>query len=537
MPSILKKAVVYARFSSKMQMDGASIELQLDACREFASKNDYTIIDTYVDEAVSGTKESQRIRFMEMINDAETRNFDTVLVYKYNRFARNMHLQIKYEDLLDQYDIRLIAVTENYGDNHQARLLKMISAWSAENDILQISENVLRGQKARAREGIHCGGVSPLGYDLDSITKNLILAHDVDEVNAVKMIFDLRSKGYGYTEILKCLDRAGINHNKKGQPLRKTSLIAILKNEKYTGTYVFNKSAAKNKHGKRNGSRTKDESEIIRVPGGCPQIITQEIFDKAQAIRLDYNRYAGRSRSKRIYLLSGLIKCSCGASYHIVYRSSRPGHKGYVNCVCSAQRSQSHSTCHNKGIELTSLTAVVLGIVQEVLSQDVAQLTHHLNEKLQSENKNNRESIPRLTRKITEIDKKIKNLSAVIANGLMDGTIQKELEELIESKNGLQETIAKMKKTKDIHLYDEKMVRKKLSSLSSDLTTTPTHEAQLAVATIIRQITVYQNHIEINLNIPTHLADSFTNTISINRRNLQNQQYNGPYLAWVQDIA
>lgn len=72
-------AVVYARFSSKMQNDGASIDLQMDACKEFAARNGYTIVRNYVDEAISGTKEDQRIQFMQMIADAKNHEFSPFL--------------------------------------------------------------------------------------------------------------------------------------------------------------------------------------------------------------------------------------------------------------------------------------------------------------------------------------------------------------------------------------------------------------------------------------------------------------------------
>ena len=60
-----KEAVIYCRFSSKMQQEGTSIDLQKDAYQTYADQNGYNIVDTYVDEAISGTKDSQRKEFYE----------------------------------------------------------------------------------------------------------------------------------------------------------------------------------------------------------------------------------------------------------------------------------------------------------------------------------------------------------------------------------------------------------------------------------------------------------------------------------------
>lgn len=527
----LSNAVVYARFSSKMQNDGASIDLQLDACKEFARKNGYTIIQNYVDEAISGTKESQREQFMQMIKDAEKSEFTTVLVYKYNRFARNLNLQLKYEDLLDQYGVSLVAVTENYGDSHQAKLLKLISSWSAENDIIQISENVLRGQKSRARECRHCGGLPPLGYDVDPDTKHLVLASNTDEITAVKMIFEMRGKGYSYQEISEALTKAGVNRSKKGNSITKTTMLSILKNEKYKGIFVFNKSAPKDKRGKRNGHRQKNDSEIIKIPGGCPEIIDEETFELAQKIRKNPSASAGRARAKRHYLLSGLIYCSCGAAYTAHYRNERPGHKSYANYVCSGKHRDSQSTCQNRGIEMTTLDAVVLDLIQKILLQNAQQLTEYLNESRAEKYGNLASQTQSFKQKIIEADKKIKNLSNAIANGLFDQTLQNQLKELIESKNILTAQVKELENMKESEPVLLETVREKLSQLSSFMKSNNIRDVQMAVSSIIEKIIVHPENVEILLKIPVLQSKENSNyNQTISRDQVADKQYDGSHL-------
>lgn len=525
-------AVIYARFSSKMQNDGASIDLQLDACKDFAEKNGYTVVGTYVDEAISGTKEDQRIQFMQMITDAETHDFSTVLVYKYNRFARDMRLQLKYEDLLDQFDVSLIATTENYGDSHQANLLKMISAWSAENDIIQISENVLRGQKSRARECRHCGGHPPLGFDVDPVTKNLVLSSNKDEITAVKTMFNMRSQGYTYQEIVRALDYAGVNRSKKGQRITKTSMLSILKNEKYMGTFVFNKSTAKDKHGKRNGHRYKDDVEIIKVPNGCPAIVDEDTFSRVQDILKNPSAASGRARATRFYLLSGLLKCSCGAAYIAHYRNERPSHKGYANYVCSGGRRNPNCTCQNKGIEMTSLDTMVLQIVQDILLQDAQNLADHLNLSRNKAFDNLDNQLKEARKQVSEIDKKIKNLSTAIADGFYDQTLQTQLQELIESKAILVKKIKDLSVQSQTPLVTVDEIKEKLLTISNFMQSNNIREVQMALSSLIDVITIYSDRVEILLKIPISRVKNSEKIVehSISREMLANKQFDGSHL-------
>ena len=84
------KVVIYARYSCEKQTE-QSIEGQVRECREFADKHDMTIVDTYIDRAISGTSTAHRDAFLKMIADSERNLFEGILVYKIDRFARNRY--------------------------------------------------------------------------------------------------------------------------------------------------------------------------------------------------------------------------------------------------------------------------------------------------------------------------------------------------------------------------------------------------------------------------------------------------------------
>lgn len=74
-----KNVVIYARFSSHTQAE-QSIEGQLRECYAFAERNDYIVVEEYIDRAISGTSD-KRPEFLRMIEDSKKKNFEYVLVY------------------------------------------------------------------------------------------------------------------------------------------------------------------------------------------------------------------------------------------------------------------------------------------------------------------------------------------------------------------------------------------------------------------------------------------------------------------------
>lgn len=82
-------AVIYARYSSENQRE-ESIEGQVRDCMEYAKRKGLTVIETYVDRACSATSDN-RPDFLRMIHDSTRKQFEVVLVWKLDRFARNRY--------------------------------------------------------------------------------------------------------------------------------------------------------------------------------------------------------------------------------------------------------------------------------------------------------------------------------------------------------------------------------------------------------------------------------------------------------------
>jgi len=98
-------AVIYARYSSDSQRE-ESIEGQLRECREYAERNNMTIVGTYIDRALSA-KTADRPEFQHMIKDSAKELFEIVLVWKLDRFSRDRYDSAHYKHILKKNKKRL----------------------------------------------------------------------------------------------------------------------------------------------------------------------------------------------------------------------------------------------------------------------------------------------------------------------------------------------------------------------------------------------------------------------------------------------
>ena len=104
------KAVLYLRYSSENQTEN-SIEGQRRECEAYAKAKGIQILGEYVDRAKTGMSDD-RPDFQRMIRDSETKSFGNVIVWKSDRFARDMADAINYQRKLMDNGVRILSVTE-----------------------------------------------------------------------------------------------------------------------------------------------------------------------------------------------------------------------------------------------------------------------------------------------------------------------------------------------------------------------------------------------------------------------------------------
>lgn len=281
-------AVIYARYSSHNQTE-QSIEGQLRDCYEYAKRNDLTIIGEYIDRAISG-KTDERPDFQRMIKDASKRQFERILVWKLDRFARNRYDSATYKHKLKQYGVKVISAMENVGEGDESVLLEALLEASAEYYSLDLKKKIARGMRESALRGKFVGGTLPWWCRVDGDQKLTIIDERAVIVREAFMRYD---SGEGAKSIVSDLAKRGLRSN-RGVPVTLSWLLSILKNRKTIGEYTYNG---------------------IEIPGGLPAVVDKPLFDRVQA-RIARNRRTGggEARAKRSIYCKASCSAACAAA-------------------------------------------------------------------------------------------------------------------------------------------------------------------------------------------------------------------------------
>ena len=201
----MKTAVIYARYSSDSQTE-QSIEGQLRVCNEYAKSNDIVILDTYIDRAMTGTNDN-RPDFQRMIKDSCKREWDFVLVYKFDRFSRNKYETAMHKKTLKDNGVKVVSATEYIPDSPEAIILESMLEGYAEYYSAELSEKIHRGQKDNALKGRNNGGRIPLGFKLGADKK---LEIDPTTAPIVQEIFKRYAEGETVRAIVDDLNSRGL---------------------------------------------------------------------------------------------------------------------------------------------------------------------------------------------------------------------------------------------------------------------------------------------------------------------------------------
>jgi len=298
-------AVIYARYSSHGQSE-QSIEGQLRDCYAFAKREGYTVINEYIDRALTGRTDS-RPAFQQMISDAAGKQFEVILVWKLDRFARNRYDSAMYKAKLRKYGVKVISATERISDDPEGIILEGMLESLAEYYSANLSKHVKRGMRDAALKGTFVGGTIPLGYKV--VDKKIVI--DEKTAPAVIYAFEQYEKGKSKKIIAEELNAKGYR-TAQGKPFTANSFEIFLR-RKYIGEYTH---------------------DGIEVAGGCPALISEELFNKVRE-RLETRKHTAlKGTGKVVYYLTGKAFCGiCGARLVGDAGTSRNGTRhDYYSC-------------------------------------------------------------------------------------------------------------------------------------------------------------------------------------------------------------
>lgn len=494
----MAKAVFYGRFSSNNQRE-ESIDAQLRATEDFANKNGYEIVAHYADKAKSGTNSSKRIEFLKMIKDAEKGLFEIVIVHKLDIFSRDKYDSALYKRKLKQCGAKLVSVTEQLDDSPESVIIESVIEGMAEYYSKNLARETLKGLMENSYKCLHNGGKPPLGYDVNEEKKYVI---NEKEAESVRVIFDMYISGYTQSQMVDELNARGYK-TKIGSVFRSNSIHSVLTNEKYTGVYIYNRSSKKDAFGKRNSHAYKDESEMVKIEGGMPEIISKEIFIQAQEVLKSRKRAPGTNKAKENYLLAGLIRCGCCGRHYNGNRRNAKNKPMYVSYRCSYRRTTSSKVCDNKEIRKEYIEEYVLSELERKIFNDKAiqSLVDGSNQNLQKRNKVDDEKKEVIAVELKQIDDQISNIVNAIASGFMQEEFKAKMDELKERKSELEFKQAQMKSDEITQIVTEEDVRKLLNNFSGYVISRNIPECKKIIQDFVKEVVVYKEHIEVIFNV------------------------------------
>lgn len=419
------RGVIYARYSSEKQ-DDYSVEGQVFDCREYADKHGIDIVGIYVDRAISG-RTDKRPDFQRMIVDSGKSMFDVILVWKVDRYFRNVELDRKYKRILKMNGVKIISINEPIQEDEASGFLTSnIFSVFAEYYSLDLAQKMKRGQKIKAKECLYLGGVIPFGYKVEH--QKFVIDEDVAPF--IREAFKMFADGHSIKSISEYFNKSGIR-NSYGNQFSKNSFSYIFSNKKYIGIY---------KH---------DE---IEIEGGMPAMVDKELFDRVQE-RVQKNKKApGAHKAKTEYLLSGKIYCGyCKENMLATAGTSSTKKKVFNYYVCKNKKN--HKGCNKKNVNKDYIEDFVCQRTIDLILNDKGLLKYLSKEinKYHKEFIKQESTLSSLEKRLRETEKSINNIMNAIEQGIFTNTTKGRLLQLEDDKKNIELEISKERlKHKDI---------------------------------------------------------------------------------------
>lgn len=399
------RTVIYARFSSAKQNE-ISIEAQLRICHKHAVESGDEIVGEYIDRAKSARTDN-RPSYQRMMKDAKTGIFEKILVYKLDRFARNVkdHYDYKYD--LEKTGVRICSVTEDIPDTPEGELFEGLIILQNAYYSKVLGKRVAEGMRQNA---MHCrvNGSPLLGYKTGADKR-----YEIEEKGAalVRLIFDLYIDLRNFTAVAAEINSRG-HRTLKGKLFTKRHIHDIVTARRYIGEYKF--------------------SDIV-VPGGMPRIVSDEIFNKVQSLMND-TQHVPHAK----YVLTG--KLYCGDCKKKMFAGSGRSHTGakhdYYRCGACKRPYVPREALENLVYDLTRehvLTGNVIDRIATVMFKEY-----------QASLKN--DPVTEKKADLRRLDRQLENLINSVAEGIAPALVAPKIQDLNEQRTALAAEIERIEK-------------------------------------------------------------------------------------------
>ena len=351
------RVAAYCRVSTDTEDQLNSYKSQVEYYTELIkSKPEWSLAGIYADEAITGTQVKKREDFQRLINDCMNGDVDMVITKSISRFARNTLDTLKYVRMLKDKGVAVFFEEENINTlTMDGELLLVILSSVAQQEVENISANVKKGLKMKMQRGELVGFQGCLGYDYNPEDKTLTV--NEEEAAVVRYIFQRYTEGAGGSVIAKELENLGYK-TKRGSPKwADSTVIGIIKNEKYKGDILLGKTFTVDPISKRRLYNFGEEDQFYIREHHEP-IISEEVFEAAQEILRrrakprSLNVDGKREKFSRKYAFSCMIECGfCGGTLtRRSWHSSSQYNKAIWQCVVSTKKGKKFCP-ESKGVD------------------------------------------------------------------------------------------------------------------------------------------------------------------------------------------
>lgn len=411
-----------------------TIETQKKMIELYVKEIGFEVKNTIEDDNVSGyTFDREGLdKLKTLIEDGQV----NILISKdLSRIGRHNAKTLLFLDYLEEYNVRLILINDNYDSSKDDDDIIGIMTWYNEKYIKDLSKKNKTSLRIR-QEGP--GGLLTkvsFGYMRDEKNKNgLILDDEAAEI--VRRIFKLYIDGHGGRVIANILQNEGVPTPSKYQFMKtgkritsniadnwnSTHVIRIIKNDVYIGILRCGKTERKKINGKT--YRLEEDKHIVHENHHEP-IISMEDFQLAQKIVQSRIENNVRGTSNGINLFTGFLACrDCGGGFMKVNKKrSAPSY------ICTNNFRYGASCCSSHKISEEQLKAIILdklAFMKKYIEKNIGKIDIELN-RLSNFNANHEKSVSRHNKKIREKKEEIKNYSRQLAKGLIDEEIAIEM--------------------------------------------------------------------------------------------------------------
>ena len=309
-----KRVAAYCRVSTNSADQQNSYNTQVRYyTRYIKSRTEWTLVDIFADEGLSGTSSEKRENFQRMITMCELKQIDLVVTKSVSRFARNVKETLEYVRKLKLLGVGVVFEKEGINTLSMGdEMLLNTFAAIAQEESVSISQNVRFSIKKKMESGEYINGCVPFGYRLE----NKVMIPFEPEAEIVRSLFQGYLNGASLTELCRYLEKQSISPRNQGAKWNVRVVSKMLSNEKYIGDSLYQK-----KYRETTVPFTQHinygQEEQYYATGTHEGIVDKEIFASVQELlKKRRELYSRPEVAPAKYPFTHRIQCSeCGTFY------------------------------------------------------------------------------------------------------------------------------------------------------------------------------------------------------------------------------